>query len=191
MHLLHDRYSRRKALSLLLATSSLIVAGPLLLRHARAAETDDDELLKRFEFLSQNGNSNCSAAFLASIATMPAGAHLQGSCCAEMDAHRYVEQIKALRKFSYIAEIPDDPYDIRAEVAQKALPFYELHLDTRETAIFDYAMANSDERGPCCCECWRWHVYGGLGKFLIRERGFDGPQLMEVWNLSNGCGGSG
>ena len=36
MHLLHDRYSRRKAIGLLLATSSLIVAGPLTL-HVNAA----------------------------------------------------------------------------------------------------------------------------------------------------------
>jgi hypothetical protein len=50
-------------------------------------------------------------------------------------------------------------------------------------------MQHSDEKGPCCCQRWRWRVYGGLGKFLIREHRFTGEQLVEVWNLSNGCGG--
>ena len=51
-------------------------------------------------------------------------------------------------------------------------------------------MANSDEKGPCCCRCWRWKVYGGLAKLLVREHGFDGKQVTEVWDMSNGCGGA-
>jgi len=54
---------------------------------------------------------------------------------------------------------------------------------------YDQAMALSSEKGPCCCECWRWHAYGGLGKLLIRDRGFDGAKLARVWDLSDGCGG--
>jgi hypothetical protein len=44
-------------------------------------------------------------------------------------------------------------------------------------------------QGSCCCQCWRWRVCGGLDKFLIREHRFTGEQLVEVWNLSDGCGG--
>jgi hypothetical protein len=33
-------------------------------------------------------------------------------------------------------------------------------------------------------------MYGGLGKFLIREHHLTGEQLVEVWNLSDGCGGA-
>jgi len=29
-------------------------------------------------------------------------------------------------------------------------------------------MQNSDMQGPCSGKCWRWKVYGGLGKLLIR-----------------------
>lgn len=120
---------------------------------------------------------------------MPAGARLQGSCCASMDAHRYVEQIKTLRKYSAVPEIPSDPYDVPADLAHKLMPYYERTLNANEQQAYDYAMGNSDEMGPCCCQYWRWHVYGGLGKYLIRERGFDGPRVVDVWNLSSGCGG--
>ena len=30
---------------------------------------------------------------------------------------------------------------------------------------------------------------GGLGKYLIKTRGFTGEQVTQVWNLSDGCGG--
>ena len=85
--------------------------------------------------------------------------------------------------------IPSDPYDIPAGLAQKLISFYDAELSDPEQGAYGYAMANSDEKGPCCCQCWRWHVYGGLAKYLIAERGFSGEQVTEVWNLSNGCGG--
>lgn len=154
-----------------------------------AAETGDDTLMSRFEHLSQNGNSNCSAEFLNSIAVMPAVARLKGSCCSPMDAHRYVEQVEGLKKHQHISAIPSDPYDIPAGLAQRLLPYYELDLSAAEQAAYDFAMANSDEQGPCCCGCWRWKVYGGLAKLLIREHGFSGGQIAEVWDLSDGCGG--
>lgn len=143
----------------------------------------------KFDSLSENGNSNCSKQFLDSIATMPATARLQGSCCSEMERHRYTEQTKVLLKFKDISEIPPDPYDIAADLAQKLLPYYDVDLTADEKKAYDYAMENSAEGGPCCCRCWRWKVYGGLAKKLIRERGFTGEQIVEVWNLSDGCGG--
>ena len=154
------------------------------------AETSDDTRVSRFEYLSQNGNSNCSAQFLTSIAAMPTVARLQGSCCSPMDAHRYVEQVEGLKKYNHISAIPSDPYDIAAGLAQVLLPHYELQLSATEQAAYDFAMANSDEKGPCCCGCWRWKVYGGLAKLLIREHNFSGEQVAEIWDLSDGCGGS-
>ncbi len=165
------------------------LAASLFLPPSIGVTAEDAELTRRFEYLNQNGNSNCSRAFLDSIATMPVTARLKGSCCSPMDAHRYIEQIRALRKYADIPAIPADPYDIPAGLAQKAMPCYDTQLSAEEQPAYDYAMANSDEKGPCCCQCWRWHVYGGLAKLLIRERGFGGPQLTEVWNLSSGCGG--
>lgn len=152
---------------------------------AEAAETPAD----RFKFLSTHGNSNCSAEFLDSIATMPITAQLQGSCCSPMERNRYVKQVEGLSKYRAIADIPPDPYDIDAGLAQKLMPYYDLALTPDETRAYEHAMENSAEKGPCCCRCWRWKVFGGLARKLIRERGFKGEQIVEVWNLSDGCGG--
>jgi hypothetical protein len=156
-------------------------------KNARAAETPES----RFEFLSKNGNSNCTKAFLDSIPNLPSGARLQGSCCSEMELTRYIKQTGELTKYRAIAAIPPDPYDIDAGLAAKLLTSYDLALTPEEQKAYDFAMENSDEKGPCCCRCWRWQVYGGLAKLLIREHGYDGSQVTEVWNLSSGCGGAG
>jgi hypothetical protein len=132
----------------------------------------DGELMRRFEYLSKNDNSNCSRPFMESIPDMLATALIQGSCCSPMDAHRYVEQVKALEKYRRTAEIPPDPYDIAAGHAAKLMTQYELPLSPARQATYEYAMEHSNERGPCCCQCWRWHVYGGLAKQLITAHGF-------------------
>ena len=164
--------------------SSLAIAPP-----ARADQPVDPATTERFDYLSTHGNSTCSTAFMNSIATMPVMARLQGSCCSPMSLKRYARQVEGLKKLSAFAEIPADPYDIPAGLAQKATASYDLELTPDEQKAYDYAMANSEEKGPCCCKCWRWHVYGGLAKLLIREHHFTGEQVTEVWNVSNGCGG--
>lgn len=148
-------------------------------------------LAARFDYLSKNGNSSCSQSFQGTIPSMSNDARLQGSCCSPMSMHRYEEQVTGLKKFKDIPEIPSDPYDIEAGLAKKLLSYYDLQLTEEEQKAYDYAMQNSDEKGPCCCKCWRWYVYGGLGKLLIKEKGFTGEQITEVWNLSDGCGGEG
>jgi len=106
-----------------------------------------------------------------------------------MDKARYLQQIKGIRSYAAISEIPPDPYDIPVGMAQKLIPAYDLALNDTEQAAYDFAMAKSDMRGPCCCQCWRWRVYGGLGKHLIHERQFTGQQLVDLWNIAQGCGG--
>lgn len=145
----------------------------------------------KFAELSKNGNSACSGAFTDSIASMADNARIQGSCCSPMNLHRYTEQVKGLKKYANIPEIPSDPYDINAGLAKKMQAYYDTELTTEEQKAYDYAMANSMEKGPCCCKCWRWYVYGGLGKYLIKNYKFTGEQVTEVWNLSDGCGGAG
>ena len=145
----------------------------------------------KFQKLSTKGNSSCSGTFTDSISSMKDGDRLQGSCCSPMNWHRYKEQVEGLKKFSNIKEIPQDPYDIDAELAKKMKNHYEDALTPEQQKAYDFAMANSNEKGPCCCKCWRWYVYGGLAKFLIVEKGFTGEQITEVWNLSDGCGGEG
>ena len=143
----------------------------------------------KFAELSKNGNSTCSGAFKESISSMADNARIQGSCCSPMSLHRYTEQVEGLKKYEYIKEIPSDPYDIEAGLAKKLQSYYDMELTSDEQKVYDYAMENSEEKGPCCCKCWRWYVYGGLGKYLIKNYKFTGEQVTEVWNLSDGCGG--
>lgn len=170
-------------------TALLLGAASSLLPTSLHADGIDPALMSRFEYLSTNGNSNCSAEFTEAITTMPKVTLLQGSCCSPMDQHRYVEQVNGLQKYAHVAEIPSDPYNIPAGAAQALMAYNAIELNGAEQAAYDYAMAHSDEQGPCCCECWRWEVYGGLAKFLITEKGLTGPQIAEVWDLSDGCGG--
>ncbi len=146
-------------------------------------------LAVQFEYLSQNGNSSCSGDFTDSIANMPDDTRLQGSCCSPMSYHRYSEQVEGLKKYQNITEIPPDPYNIEARLAKNLMVHYDDKLTPQQQDAYDYAMENSHEKGPCCCKCWRWFVYGGLAKVLIQEYGFTGEQVTEVWNLSDGCGG--
>ena len=146
-------------------------------------------LAAKFDYLSQNGNSSCSLSFRESIPAMADSDHLRGSCCSPMSMHRYSEQVAGLEKYKDIPEIPADPYDVEAELAKKLMSYYDLELLPEEQLAYDYAMENSHEKGPCCCKCWRWYVYGGLGKLLIRNYKFTGEQVTELWNLSDGCGG--
>ena len=148
-----------------------------------------DELAARFKELSLNGNSTCSGKFTASISIMPAMSRITGSCCSPMEMKRYAEQVSGLAKYRAIPMIPQDPYDIPAATARQAMAYYDFQLAGAEQQAYDYAMANSNEKGPCCCPCWRWKVYGGLAKYLIHEHGFDGKQIVDVWDLSDGCGG--
>ena len=154
----------------------------------------NEALAAKFDYLSKNGNSSCSALFRSSITSMPDDERLRGSCCSPMSVHRYSEQVEGLVKFKSVAsqnieKIPDDPYDIEAGLAKELMSYYDLELTLEEQKAYDYAMENFHEKGPCCCKCWRWYVYGGLGKYLIKNHGFTGEQLTELWNLSDGCGG--
>lgn len=82
------------------------IAALLLLTGMVAAEAEtgaapDPDLVERFEFLSQNGNSTCARAFRNSIADLPSSARLQGSCCGEMSLaslQRADRGIKAIRR---------------------------------------------------------------------------------------------
>ena len=144
---------------------------------------------ERFKYLSANGNSNCSAEFRESIATLPETARLQGSCCGPMNLHRYKEQVKGLRGYAKYAEVPPDPYDINAGFAARMLREYGVELNRLNLAKYNAAVESSEEGGPCCCKCWRWEVLGGMGKVLIQNRQVDSKTLARIWDLTDGCGG--
>lgn len=179
--------------TLVLAGIALLVGYVIVARSAPFEREQQEEVDKatvtKFDYLSQNGNSSCSTAFRESIPSMPDDARLRGSCCSPMSLHRYSEQVEGLKKYQRVAEIPPDPYDIEAGLAKKLMAYYDMELTPSEQTAYDYAMQNSDEKGPCCCRCWRWFVYGGLAKVLIKDYHFTGQQITDVWNLSDGCGG--
>lgn len=165
---------------------------PLLSKSNVSSEKDmNNPLYAKFQLLSTKGNSSCSATFKDSISAMSDSDRLQGSCCSPMNWHRYQEQVLGLEKYKNVKEIPSDPYDIEAGLAKMLISHYDDTLNSQEQREYDFAMKNSNEKGPCCCKCWRWYVYGGLAKFLIAEKGFTGAQITEIWNLSDGCGGEG
>jgi len=178
------RCSRRDAL--LAATASAFILPDHSFANPDAAQPGSEE---KFKFLNSNGNSNCTAEFRDSIATMPAASRLQGSCCGPMAQHRYKEQVEALKEFARLPEVPPDPYDIEARFAARMLHEYEVELNRVDLAKYNAAIEASAEGGPCCCKCWRWEVLGGMGKILIRQRQADSKTVARIWDLTNGCGG--
>src|SRR3989338_2083285 len=183
-----------KQIQIAVAVALLLIGGAYYLSTTSktpAALFADEALAAEFDVLSKNGNSSCSASFADSIDTMPDSDKLQGSCCSPMDPHRYEEQVTGLKKFRDIPEMPPDPYDIDAALAKQLKGYYDVQLTPEEQNAYDYAMQNSMEKGPCCCKCWRWYVYGGLAKLLIQKYNLTSEQVTEIWNLSDGCGGAG
>src|SRR5262249_50539054 len=69
--------------------------------------------------ISEHGNVECSVQLETSIATMPADRKLRG----------YRQQIDGLKKYSDIAEVPPDPYDIPTPLAYKLMGYYDLALN--------------------------------------------------------------
>ena len=106
-----DTFHRPRTIGVIALVAALSF-GLVGAQNASAEGPDDSSLAARFKHLSQHGNVECSAQFENSIATMPADARLQGSCCAPMDETRYRQQIDGLKKYSEIIEVLSDPYDI-------------------------------------------------------------------------------
>ena len=183
-----DTFHRPRTIGVIALVAALSF-GLVGAQNASAEGPDDSSLAARFKHLSQHGNVECSGQFEKSIATMPQDAKLQGSCCAPMDEVRYGQQIEGLKKYADIAEVPPDPYDIAAPLAHKLMGYYDMALNKDEQAAYDYALEHSEMQGPCCCKCWRWKVYGGLGKLLIHVHHYSGQQLTDLWDVGQGCGG--
>lgn len=149
-----------------------------------------ESLESRFAILSTSNTNFCAGP--AFINQKSDDERLQGSCCSKMDFHRYKEQVEGLKKYSNINQIPKDPYDVSVALAKELLNYDKnIQLTAEQQAIYDEAAKLSDEKGPCCCKCWRWDAFRGLAKYLITEQGFNSEQIAEIWDLSDGCGGKG
>ena len=145
---------------------------------------------EKFAVLSSAGTSLCSGPSF--IDAKENTDRLQGSCCSKMNFHRYEEQVEGLKKFKDIDKIPSDPYDIPVVLARELLDYQKNIVLTQEQQnIYDNAVKLSHEGGPCCCKCWRWYAFEGLAKYLITEYDFNAEQIAEIWDLEDGCGGTG
>jgi len=182
-------YTTHPRFGLAIAFVAMLSFAALFPKPLRAEGPDSANLTERFTHLSQHGNVECSVQFEKLIGTMGQDGRLQGSCCAPMDEARYRQQIEGLTKYTDIAEVPPDPYDIPAPLAHRLIGYYDMALNKEELAAYDYAMEHSEMQGPCCCKCWRWKVYGGLGKLLIHVHHYSGQQLTDLWDVGQGCGG--
>ena len=122
---------------------------------------------------------------------MPNQARIQGSCCGQMDLHKYQEQVEGLKKFAGTPQIPEDPYDVPVQLAKQLFEYQEtIQLTPDQQAIYDQAVRLSEEGGPCCCRCWRWTAFEGQAKYLITELNWPAEQIAELWDLQDGCGGA-
>jgi len=151
----------------------------------------DKALAAQFDFLSKNGNTNCSQSFTNSIPSMADDAYLRGSCCSPMNWDKYKEQIEGLKKYENIPQIPKDPYNISVKLAKELSQYNKTIIPTKEEQkILDDGAMGSEEKGFCCCKCWRWDVHEGLSKFLVRNYHFTAKQISELLDLQDGCGGN-
>lgn len=147
-------------------------------------------LEEKFMMLSNANTNYCAPANV--LSDKADGGRMQGSCCSKMDFHRYEEQVEGLKQYAGIDVIPSDPYDIEVSLAKRLIAYdKEIMLTAQQQIVYDKAVGMSMEGGPCCCKCWRWTAFEGQAKYLITEYNFDEKQIAHVWDLEDGCGGSG
>ena len=134
------------------------------------------------------GNKSAIDKYMSGL---PSGSRLQGSCCSPMDMKKYFSQIKALKKYANIPQIPADPYDVSVTSAKQMLGYYDsIQLTPAQQRIYDSAQKMTDDKGWCCCQCWAWYTHAGLAKYLITQHNFTVQQIVAITNLEDCCGGS-
>ena len=144
----------------------------------------------RFTYLARQHTNRCDLR-ASEILSYPATRRMQGSCCTPMVKSSYRRQVSYLKHYARVPEVPADPYDIAAPLAQRLLRYRSVSLTRGERATYRRAMAMTDEKGPCCCHCWRWEAFEGLSKHLIADRHWSAKPLAGLIGALDGCGGSG
>jgi hypothetical protein len=159
------------------------------LKKADVARVATGTLKQRFAQLSQRHTNRCGLSGV-DIEKIAVRGRLQGSCCNSMVYEHYVRQVNGLRAYAALSEIPADPYDIPVSLAKRLIGYSaSIKLTRSQLATYDGAVKLSDERGPCCCHCWRWKAFEGQAKQLIARRQYTAAQIAHVWDLEDGCGG--
>jgi hypothetical protein len=196
MHVRLDRPSLVYGVLVALAALAVVLVPPA--RSAPATSmasmatmrTGDDSLRGRFNFLSHQTSNQCNLQ-ASTLASYPASARLQGSCCSPMVYASYVKQIHEMAAYSD-PDIPRDPYNIAVPLARKLIAYNEqILLTAAQQSTYNKAMKMAEEGGPCCCHCWRWTAFEGQAKSLIVRRKYTAHQLAELWDAEDGCGGDG
>ena len=121
---------------------------------------------------------------------MPDTALIQGACCSVMDLQSYQHQVEELKKYADVPQIPSDPYDVPVSLAKQLFDYQKtIQLTPDQQAIYDQATQMADEKGPCCCHCWRWIAFEGQAKYLIAQQNWSAKDIAELWDVEDGCGG--
>ena len=151
---------------------------------------------QRFTVLSKASTDYCSnignrAAISADMAHMAQDSYLQGSCCSPMDRTQYERQIKALKAYAHIPQIPTDPYNVPVSLAKTLLQYDQsIQLSPAQQATYHQAASMTNDHGWCCCQCWAWYVHAGLAKYLIATQHFSAAHVAAVINEEDCCGGA-
>jgi hypothetical protein len=143
-----------------------------------------------FRYLANQNSNRCGLTPIR-LQSYPLTQRLQGSCCDPMDLSTYEWQVKALRAYAAIPQIPRNPYDVPVSLARQLLGYgNSIRLSAPQQATYDKAMQMSREHGPCCCHCWRWSAFRGMSQFLITH-GWTAPRVALIIDDVEGCGGRG
>ena len=150
----------------------------------------------KFDYLSGHGQARSVPSSCGlqppSVEALPDDARIQGSCCSAMDLHKYQEQVDGLKKYADVPQIPGDPYDVAVSLAKQLFEYQRtIQLTADQQTVYDQAMQMADEKGPCCCHCWRWIAFEGQAKYLISQLYWPAEEMATVWDLEDGCGGVG
>lgn len=142
-----------------------------------------------FSYLAAQRSNRCGLT-AAGLESYPQAQHLQGSCCYPMDDSTYEWQLRALRRYSAIPQIPRNPYDVPVSLALQLLHYDNaIDLSARQKATYDEAMHMSRTRGPCCCRCWRWSAFKGMSKYLLARERWTASRVALLIDDLQGCGG--
>jgi hypothetical protein len=115
--------------------------------------------------------------------------NMGGQCCGVLtNMTEYNEQIEGLKKFSYIPDVPPNPYNISIQHVQKILAYDKYTPLTSEQQTVLEQAAEMAAEGPCCCKCWHWYFNEGVAKELIIKYSFKAEQVAEFYDLSDTCG---
>lgn len=196
------RWDRRRQLAAVLAAVALLAGGlaaaiagggdqarPSAANPNRSAPATPGTTA-RFAYLARQRSNRCNLQARELLESRGHG-RLQGSCCSPMDEHAYAEQVRALRRYAHIRQIPRDSYDVPVALAQRLLRYQAgIRLSVGERATYRRGMEMSREKGPCCCRCWRWTAFDGLTKYLIAKRGWQPRRLARLIEALDGCGGA-